>query len=148
MMYFDSNYILKCYLNEPQAEKIREFASQAVTKCSSLWGKSEFISGIKRQTREKKLTSRHEKTIFSLFEEDERNGVWTWYSMDEPFMREFQEAIKTMPSSVYIRTGDALHLFTARYHGFREIYSHDRHLQSAASHFGLKALDILSPPEK
>ncbi|MDX2225928.1 MAG: type II toxin-antitoxin system VapC family toxin [Verrucomicrobiae bacterium] len=145
MIYFDSNYILKCYLNEPEAHKVRELAARTVVKYSSLWGKSEFIAGIKRQTREKKLTVRHEKTIFSLFDEDERKGVWKWYSMDEPFMQEFKEAMRGIPSSVFLRTGDALHLFTARYHGFKEIYSHDRHVHAGAAHFGLKALDVLGP---
>ncbi len=143
MIYFDSNYILKCYLNEPDAEKVRALAAQPVEKYSSLWGKGEFISGIKRHRREARITAQTEKTIFSLFAQDETDGVWQWLPMDNDFMSEFHVALQKIPSTLFLRTGDVLHLFSAQYHGFKEIYSHDRHLIVAASSFGLKALDVI-----
>ena len=32
MIYFDTSYILKCYLNEPQAEKVRDLAERDADK--------------------------------------------------------------------------------------------------------------------
>ena len=39
MLYFDSNYILKCYLPEPDAHVVRALASQPVTKSCSRYGR-------------------------------------------------------------------------------------------------------------
>ncbi len=143
MVYFDTSYILKCYLNEPGAEKVRMIASKHADKFSSVWGKTEFISGIKRQTREGKIPPPIEKTIFKFFDDDEKSGVWKWFDCDQSFMEEFHDFLRHLPSSLHLRSGDALHLYTAKYHGFKAIYSHDRHLLNAASSFGLKALDVI-----
>ncbi len=49
MLYFDSNYILKCYLPEPRAHLVRALARQAVAKCCSTWGRIEVVDGTSSQ---------------------------------------------------------------------------------------------------
>ena len=48
-----------------------------------------------------------------------------------------------LPSEVFLRTGDAVHLISAREHGFQEIYSSDRHLLAPAPHVGIAGLDVI-----
>ena len=44
-------------------------------------------------------------------------------------------AVLDLPSTVFVRSGDALHLACAEEHGFQEVYTNDRHMLQAAKHF-------------
>jgi predicted nucleic acid-binding protein len=41
-----------------------------------------------------------------------------------------------------LRAGDAIHLASARHEGFSEIWTNDRHMLKAASHFGLAGRSV------
>lgn len=146
MIYFDSSYILKCYLNEPHAERVRALAGQVAGKYCCHWGRVEVFSGLKRHLRENKLTDEQAKEILRLFESDEQTGVWTWLPMERAFLNSTCSAIDKIPPSLFLRSGDAIHLSCARENGFKEIYSSDKHLLAAASSFGLIGKNILSTP--
>lgn len=143
MLYFDSNYILKCYLPEPRAHLVRALARQAVAKCCSTWGRIEVVTALHRKLREGSLTRASLKALWSRFESDEAAGVWTWLPFDQPVQTAVAQTCLKLDTAVFIRAGDAVHLATAALHGLSEIHSHDRHLLSAASEFGLKGVDVL-----
>lgn len=52
---------------------------------------------------------------------------------------------RNLPGEVFLRTGDAVHLLSARARGLTEIYSNDRHLLRAAPHLGLAGRDLIEP---
>lgn len=106
-------------------------------------GRAEFFAGIKRQTREAKITPREEAEILRVFKEDETAGVWLWLPMEQSLVDSVCAAFEGLPATVPVRTGDALHLTCAHEHGFAEIYSHDRHLLAAAPHFGLTGKNVI-----
>lgn len=143
MLYFDSNYILKCYLPEKDAHLVRALAAQPVPKCCSSWGRVEVVTALHRKFREGSLTRSTLKSIWTRFEADEASGVWTWLSFDQAVQKAVAETCLKLDATVFIRAGDAVHLATAALHGFSEIYSHDRHLLKAAPQFGLKGEDVL-----
>lgn len=143
MTYFDNSYILKCYLNEPQAELVRALAGQEASKYCCRWGRVEFFAGIKRQTREGKITPEREAEIFQVFKEDETAGVWLWVPLEQSLLDAACAAFEGLSTTVPVRAGDALHLLCAREHGFTEVWSNDRHLLAAAPHFGLVGKNVI-----
>jgi hypothetical protein len=64
MFYFDSNYILKCYLPEPGALHVRGLASQPVAKSCSRLGRAEVIAALHRKVREGSLTRAQMKAVW------------------------------------------------------------------------------------
>ena len=145
MIYFDTSYILKCYLNEPHADLVRALAEQESDKYSCRWARAEFSSGLKRHVREGKLTSVQAGEVRQVFEADERAGVWLWLPVDDALLDAVVARFVAWPDNVPLRTGDALHLTCAKAHGFGEVYSNDTHLLAAAPYFGLAGINVLPP---
>ena len=77
----------------------------------------EFISGIKRQLREGKLTPEPAAEILQVFARDEANDVWLWLPMDDALLDATCAAFQNLPPAVHLRAGDALHLTCARVQG-------------------------------
>lgn len=143
MIYFDSAYIAKCYLNEPGADVVRGLAKTLVGLASSEWARVEFSSALRRHIHESGMTSHQARQIRTQFEEDQKNQVWTWFPVTSELLAETAESLHRLPNEVMIRSADALHLTCARGQGFKEIYTNDRHLLACASHFGLKGVDLI-----
>src|SRR2546430_747847 len=65
------------------------------------------------------------------------DGVRILALVSERLLRKKTLVAGAMPATVFLRTGDAIHLTTAQDLGESEIWSNDRHLLAAAKHFGL-----------
>src|SRR5437899_2238084 len=96
MFYFDSNYILKCYLPESDAHLVRALASQPVTKSCSRFGRGEVISALHRKVREGSLTRAQLKAVWSRILADETSGVWTWLPFDATIEHAVEQAYLTL----------------------------------------------------
>jgi predicted nucleic acid-binding protein len=83
------------------------------------------------------------RAILKDFEEDEQNGVWQRFGVTSELVEKARKAVLDIPSTVFLRLGDALHLACAEEHGFREVYTHDRHMLKAARHFHLAGVNVL-----
>ena len=64
--------------------------------------------------------------------------VWT-----SELLEKARTAVLEIPSTVFLRSGDALHLACAEEHGFQEVYTNDRHMLKAARHFHLTGVNVL-----
>jgi predicted nucleic acid-binding protein len=116
VIYFDSSYMAKCYLNEVGSIAVRQLA----------------------ETEEARLD-----IVLAQFEADDAAGVWTWLPVTAELCRNTATRILGLPASTLIRSGDGLHLTTAAENGFTEIYSNDRHLLAAATFFGLQPRNVI-----
>ena len=52
MIYFDTSYIIKCYLNEAGSAPVRRLAESSEGMGCSLHGRMEFWTAVKRIVRE------------------------------------------------------------------------------------------------
>jgi predicted nucleic acid-binding protein len=77
-------------------------------------------------------------------EEDEQNGVWQWFGVTSALLEKARKAVLALPSTVFVRSGDALHLACAEEHGFQEVYTNDRHMLQAAKHFHVMGVNVLN----
>lgn len=143
MLYFDTAYIAKCYLNEPGAQQVRQFAYASTGLASCELARVEFHAVIHRHLREGNLTADEARDVIADFESDETNGVWQWLPVTSPLLNLVCDHIQSLPHNVFLRAADAIHLTCASNHGFQEIYSNDRHLLVAAQHFNLTGINLI-----
>jgi len=143
MIYFDAAYVAKCYLNEPGADRVREVAYTADGLASCELARLEFASILRRHVRERHVTGREMSAILKDFEEDEQNGVWHWFRVTSELLENARKAVLDIPSMVFLRAGDALHLACAEEQGFQEVYTNDRHMLKAARHFHLTGVNLV-----
>jgi predicted nucleic acid-binding protein len=143
MIYFDTSYVAKCYLNETGSSAVRQLAeSQPALACSE-YARIELTSIFLRNLREGFLTRAQFRVLLRQFESDDKSGIWIWLPVTSELCRKASTQITALPTATFIRAGDALHLITAAESGFAEIYSNDRHLLAAAPLFGLQAVNII-----
>ena len=142
MYYFDSAYVAKCYLNDPDSETVWDLVRTPVALYSSALCIAEVTSAVHRRYREKALTRKQVQEITARFRSDIEGGTWTLVPLSEQLLWEVDEALRRLPGSIFLRSGDAIHLDSARMTGFEEIWSNDRHLLAAAPHFRLRGRHV------
>jgi len=142
MFYFDSGYVAKCYLNDPDSERVREMVREPVEMVSSSICIAEVSCAIHRRIREGELTRRQGQELSDLFRSHVEEGVWTLVPISDRLLWDLSQVLRAIPSGVFVRAGDAIHLFSARQRGFRDVWTNDRHMLTAASQFGLKGRSV------
>ena len=144
MIYFDSAYVAKFYLNEPGHELVRACAISAGDVATCELALAEVTAVFHRKLREGFLTPAEAEIFFAEFDRDVQQGLWNLLPLNSELLEQVAAAYRTLPETVYLRSADALHLICARENGFAEIHTNDRHLLAAAAHFGLKGVDVIS----
>ena len=145
MIYFDTAYLLKCYVKEVGWQEVRALARQHDRVACSAYGRLELHVALHRKLRERDLTKAQLTTVFDQLELDEVQRLWSWLPLTESIMASVMSLFRTLPEHVFVRTADAVHLVTAMSHGFREAYSNDIHLLAAAPHFSLHGRNVIDP---
>ena len=144
MIYFDTAYIAKCYLDEPGSREVQAVAESAPGLCSCEIARVEFVATLHRHFREGRLRRQQLGRVLSLFEQDERDAVWSWLPVTSDLVRATCHVLGRLPKTAFIRSADALHLQCARENGHDRIYTNDRHIVAAAPHFGLAATNVIA----
>lgn len=137
MYYFDSAYVAKCCLNDPDSERVRDLVRSPVPLYSSALCIPEVTCAVHRRYREGQLSRKQAQDLTAAFRSQVELGTWTLVPLSESLLWEVHEALRTLKNTVFIRSGDATHLVSARAAGFTQIWTNDRHMLEAARHFQL-----------
>jgi predicted nucleic acid-binding protein len=141
-LYFDTAYVGKCYLNEPDALAVRETARSGEGLYTSALVIAELACAFHRSLREGTLTPRTARTARDQFLADVRSEVWMLLPITDHILNRIESLTRALPHEIFLRAGDAIHIVSAVEAGFSEIWTNDRHLLAAAAHFGLKGRSI------
>jgi len=98
-----------------------------------------------RKFREKRMTAGQLEIVLKQLELDEQQGLWTWLPLTDAIVSSVASTFRSLPASVYVRTGDAIHLASARSASLPEIFSGDLRVMAAAPHFGLTGRNVIEP---
>ena len=141
MIYFDTSYLLRCYYDDPGYEAVRRLADQDQLACCG-HGRVELAAALHRKLRERALTASDMTFLRQQIEQDSGQGHIVWLPVTEHLLDEAARQYEALGAAVFLRAADSLHLTCARLNGLAEIHSNDQHLLAAASHFGLKGIDV------
>ena len=143
--YYDTAYLLKLLRPEPGAEAVRAHAATVDLLVCSLHGRAELIAAGHRKIREGLATAAHLAALLDQVAADEAAGALEWLPITSTHLNRVETVFRQVPTTVFLRAADALHLASAAEAGLHEIYSHDRHLLAAAPYFGLRGIDVIAP---
>ncbi|MEN9816389.1 MAG: hypothetical protein RLZ32_269 [Gemmatimonadota bacterium] len=142
--YFDTAYILKCYLPEPDSAGVRAFASTVGQLVTSELARAEFAAALHRKVREQWCTAEEAQACADQFAEDARVGVWEFVPCADPVWRRVADVYRALPPTVWLRSADAVHLASAVLAGESLVYSNDRQMAAAADAFGVTVHSLAS----
>lgn len=143
MIYCDTAYIAKCYLNEHGSDEVRALVRDAGRAACCGFGRLELAATIHRNLQEGKITPSQSRIIFAQIDLDEAHHIWTWLPFSPDLLTQATSRFRSLKPTTYLRAADALHLTCASGNGFSEIFSNDRHLLKAAAAFKIKGRDVI-----
>lgn len=137
MIYFDSAYIAKFYLSEPDSARVRSLAESEGQVCCSALGRIEVAQVFHRKLRERSVTRAGAHALFDQFDADCTAGLWTWLPLSAELVAEVAAAFRALAPGLPLRTADAIHLVSAKLHGLQAIFTNDSRMLAAADAFAL-----------
>ena len=143
MIYLDSSYLVRLYLRQPGSTELETWIKGRNEWVCCLHGRLEVVSALKRQQREGYIDNRGLRNALRQLDSDEDSTLLRWLPVTTELVAAACKQVAALPPTIFLRAADALHLACAADAGLKAIYSHDRHLLTAAPHFGLKGIDII-----
>ena len=142
MIYFDSCYIAKFYLAEPDSPSVTAFARNNANVGCLLIGKAEVVAVFHRKLREGIVDVSGFHLLCDQFESDCAGGLWQWRPVDDALLRSSTTRFRGLSATTFLRASDGLHLTCAIEEGCTAIHTSDRHMIAAAPAFGLQAVTL------
>ena len=142
MIYFDTSYIVRLYFEDPGWQKVREVAASDHVACCLL-GRAEALAAFHRKFGEEILSRQDMRLLIEQFEKECDEGAFQWLPFSAAVVARLNRAYSSLPKSMHLRAGDAVHLACAAENRFKEIYSNDQHLLAAAQSFGLRGQNVI-----
>ena len=119
MIYLDSTYIVKCYVNERGTPEVLQLVQSHPGRASCLHGRLEFWAGLHRQVREGNSSLAQAQQVWTRFRADEGQELWAFFPITTDLVIQACNIVEALPSSVFVRSADALHLTCAKEQGSR-----------------------------
>ena len=137
MIYFDSAYIAKFYLTEPDSARVKSLAEAEGQVCCSTIGRVEVAQVFHRKLCEGQVSKAGALALFDQFDADCAIGLWTWLPVTQELVVEAAAAFRRLAPKLVLRTADAIHLASAKQHGLRTVHTNDSRMLAAAGEFKL-----------
>jgi predicted nucleic acid-binding protein len=141
--YFDTSYLVRLYLGDPGFAAVRELAGTAATVASAWHAQAETVAAFHRAFRDGRLQRDAYLNALEQFTTDSKAGMFQWLPLTDRIQQRLEQVFRNATKPVFLRAADALHLACAAGHGWRAVYSNDRHLLAAAPYFGLQGIKLL-----
>jgi predicted nucleic acid-binding protein len=139
--YWDTAYIAKFYLDEPESDRVRALAEAEGQATCSRFGYLETVSVFHRKLREGMLRPAELRELCGQLEADSETGLWSWLPVSPAVIQLAGATFRGLPKGVALRAGDALHLATARVNEIAKVFSNDVRLLAAARYFEISGSD-------
>jgi len=144
VIYFDTAYLAKTYLNEPGSAVVRDYLQRSRERvASSSLARAELAAVFHRNLREGRLDRLNHDLVFRQYQSDLRSNLWEWLPVEERLWGLIETCFSELDPSIFLRGADAIHLLTAKTHGFSEVFTNDRHLLTACDALGLKGRNLI-----
>jgi predicted nucleic acid-binding protein len=140
MIFCDTSAVVKIYASERESRSVQLLFDAEDEIYVSELTRVELMGVFHRRLREGLWNQTQFLAAVHQFSKDELSGFWTWLPLDQSILYAAAKIYTTLPSTVFLRSSDCLHLVTALHHNFAEIYTYDAHQSVAAGVLGLKAV--------
>jgi predicted nucleic acid-binding protein len=142
MIYFDASYLVRLYYKDRGFETVRHLANTDTIACAQ-HGQAEVIAALHRKYREGSLRLKAYRVVLEQFADEIRADAFRWLPLSQTLLEHLRVNFEGLPITNFLRASDAIHLTTASENAFREIYSNDKNLLTAAPHFGLRGVNVI-----
>jgi len=140
--YFDSAYLMKLYIPHADSGKVWALIRPMDSVYSSALCVAEVSCAFHRAAREGAVTHAQAASLRAVFSDDVSSGLIQLIPISEKILRSVEAVTARLPSTIFLRAGDAIHLATAQSEGFSDVWSNDRHMLKAAPHFGVTGSSV------
>lgn len=144
--YYDANYLLKLQISEFGSTQVRAHADTVLEIHTAIHSRAELASAAFRKVREGVATLADYHRLLAQFHSDLADSVIVLLPATDTVFDHIEAVFASAPSGTFLRAADAIQLATAAENGFSEIYSHDKHLLTAAPLFGLTGINVIPEP--
>ena len=142
MIFLDTTYLVRLYLDDPGADAVRELA-KAQPIAASWHAQAELLCTFHRAFREGRLDQEGYLALRCQYHSDVAAAAFSWLPISEPTLARLDLMLANAPATSFLRAADALHLACAAEHGFKQVHSNDRHFLAAAPLFGLTGINVI-----
>lgn len=144
MIYFDTSYLLKLYLDERGSEAVRRLAAKSDRLTCAWHGQAEMVTAFHRKFREGAIDRAQLSAVVEQFLKESRSDALVWLPIGKPVVDLLTATVSAAPENLHLRAADALHLACARVHGFEVVHANDQRLLAAAPAFGLRGVNVIA----
>jgi predicted nucleic acid-binding protein len=137
-LYFDSCFVAKYYLGEPDSDLVCDLVGRSGPVRTSAIAITELHCVFHRALREKRLSLAEVRHQAAAFDQHVSNGIWILSPVPDGLLRRTAALVLAAPADTFLCSADAIHLVTAQELGESEIWTSDRHMLAAAPFFGLR----------
>ncbi len=142
MIYCDTSYLVRLYLDDVGCEAVRDLCLEHLV-ASAEHARVELPAALHRAHREKGFSAPAFAAQMAQFDKDDASRAFFWYPLTSDFLAGLSGYFAGLPPTAYLRAADALHLACAAKHGFTEVWSNDKHFLAATPFFGLKGRNVV-----